>query len=249
MTFLMGGLTNIADFLNAGMVMRDRGRYKRAGTFVWLPSGNNGFTGVVLGYAPGVGITSQVDTVSGSVGIDGGVAMPVYGWGAIELDRWCAGSVQVNGGVAWGVQYPAGANIPSYAEMLRALDNTHKAGAFAPVTHNFQYSPVGGTLVSTTDVVNQTGGGVLKALSCMIDYVPPGTTQNASIALDVSTDGAYRFSVGVTRRTLNGDFQTPGMTASVGLIPYSSSLNVHLRRAHDGTQLQVWSSVLFYPGA
>lgn len=239
------------DLWNAGTALRDRGRYRRSGVFTWLPSGSNGFTGVVLGYAPGTGLsgTGTVDQVNGSIGIDGGTAYPVYGWGAIEVDRWAAGSVQVNGGIAWGAAYPAGSNLPSYREVTSAVDRTHKAGSWAAIDYQVQHAAAGSTLVATTNVVNQSGSGVLKALSCMMDYVPPGTTTNAQVALDVSIDGTYRFSVGLTRRTLNGDGQMPGMTASMGMIPYNSNLTVALRRAHDNTQLQVFASVLHYLGA
>ena len=250
MVLLLGGLTNIADVLGAGGVMRDRGRYRNRAQFVWLPSGSTAFTGHVIGYAPfASGITSTVDDVSGLVGVDGGTAYPVYGWGAVEVDRWASSSVQVTGGIAWGVSYPAGGNIPSYAGMAAALDRTNKDGTYAAIDYRVQHAAAGGTLVATTNVVNQSGAGVLKALSCMIDYVPPGTTTDASLALDVSVDGTYRFSVGITRRTLTGDNQTPGMTASVGYIPYSSNLTVALRRSHNGTQMQVYASVLHYLGA
>lgn len=237
------------EIINSGAQMRDRGRYRRAGVFTWLPNGNNGFTGIVCGYAPDVSFASTVNSVSGSIGIDGGAAMPVYGWGAIEIDRWSAGSVQVNGGIAWGVSFPAGSSLPSFYEMRRAIDRTHKDGSYSPIAAYVQYGSVGSTLTFTTNIVNQAGSGVLKALSCMIDYVPPGTTTDASLALDVSIDGVYRFSIGVTRRTLNGDGQTPGMSASVGFIPYASNLTVGMRRSHNGTQLETWCSVLHYLGA
>lgn len=239
------------DLWNAGNALRDRGRYLRSGVFTWLSSGSTAFTGVVVGYAPGAGLnaTATIDSVSGSVGVDGGTAYPVYGFGAVELNRWAASSVQVNGGVAWGVAYPTGSNVPAFREVVAALDRTHKDGTYAAIDYQVQHAAAGPTLVFTVNAVNQSGAGVLKALSCMIDYVPPGTTTNAQLAMDVVIDGVYRFSVGITRRTLNGDGQTAGMTASVGMIPYASSVLVQVRRAHDNTQLQVWASVLHYLGA
>lgn len=239
-----------ADLFNAGFSMHDRGRYKNSGAFTWMPSGNNGFTGVLLGYAPYTsGLLNQVDGVNGSVGIDGSAAIPVYGWGAIEIDRYVSGSVQVNGGIAWGVRQDNMGYLPSNFEIRRAMDRVHKDGSWAAIDYQVQHGSPGGNLTYTADLVNQAGSGVLKDLTCMIDYVPPGTTTNASMALDVYIDGIYRFSTGITRRTLNGDGQTPGMTASLGFIKYNSSLLVQIRRAHDGTQLQVYASCLHYLGA
>lgn len=250
MVLLLGGLTNIADVTGAGYQMRDRGKYLRSGTFTFLPGGTStSFNGVLVGYAPYAnGLENQVNNVSGWYQIDGGVQHFIYGWGAVAINRFVSSYVTISNGVAWGVSYPPGGTIPSYYEMSRAVDRMHKDGSVACVTHNFQYGSPGGNLTATTNLVNQGGSGILTHLSCMIDYVPPGTTNDASLALDVYTDGAYRFGVGVTRRTLQGDGQMPGMTASVGFIPFNSNLTVGLRRAHNGTQLEVFSAATFVTG-
>lgn len=240
------------DLLNAGATLRDRGRYLRSGTFQWFGSGSHGFTGILVGYAPGVGLSgsSAIDQVAGSYGVDGGAAQSVYGCGAVAINRYCAGSVQVNGGIAWGVSTPGSANsIVSNNQVTQALDRMHKDGTLATITNNATHGAVGANLTSTVDIVNQSGVGVLLSLSCMMDYVPPGTTNQASLAMDVYIDTVYRFTVGISRVTLANDFRSPGMTASVGFIPYASSLRVHLRRAHDGTSLEVWSAVTHVLGA
>jgi hypothetical protein len=250
-----------ADLFNAGNALRDRGRYLRSGTFTWLPSGSTAFTGVVVGYAAYTGnsdVITQGSLAGASVGIDGGTAYPVHGGHAVAINRYAASSVQVNGGVAWGVAYPANTNLPSYKHVLDAVDRMHKDGAWASVSHVFDYSATGsgfnlqGFVGTGTDVVNQGGAGIFLAAN--LAQRPNGwsTGQTMTSALDVTIDGTYRFSlVNGHKQEVSQSSQDNGWVAvngAFGFIPFASSLNVKLRKGSDGGQ-RIEAYTLFVTGA
>lgn len=248
-----------ADLFNAGNALRDRGRYLRSGGFTWLPSGNNGFTGTVVGYAQYTGnddVVERFETAGGSIGIDGSTAMRCNGGGAIAVNRWATGSVQVNGGIAWGVTQPAGGAIPSYYEMTRALDRMHKDGSWAVVNHDFDYTPTGspnlGFLGGGTVVLNQAGPGILLNANLAQKMNTWSSGQSMASALDVTVDGTYRFSLvnGIRQEYAQSNNANgwQAANASFGFIPFASNVTVRLRRGSDNGQ-RIEASMHFVTGA
>ena len=187
----------------------------------------------------------------GGYGIDGGAYTPVWGWGAVAINRWCGGSVQVNGGIAWGVDYPTGSNVPSYSAMLRAVDRMHKDGTHHNIVYSYNppQANQGANMIANGDLVNQGGSGIVTSASVQIAYIPAGVLNDGTYALDFYIDGVFRFNVGQSRVNLGSDQLRPGMTASFGFIPFASSLRVAMRQASGGATMHVDAGVQFVLGA
>jgi hypothetical protein len=244
------------DLLNAGATLKDRGKYLRSGAFTWLPSGNNGFTGVVVGYAPCATTQDnlEIQQVAGSIGIDGGVAMPCQG-GGLAINRWSAGSVQVNGGIAWGVAFPSTANsIVSNFQVTAALDRMHKDGTWSRFDHLVDYGATGDgfRLGAAFGYINQAGPGILLDTNLKIRAGSGwGATSTMCASMEVHIDGTYRFShrlghtvyaASTTEKTMNGT------SGSYGFIPFASNLTINLRRGSDHSQ-RIEASSLYVLGA
>ena len=238
-----------ADLFNAGVTLKDRGRWLQSGTFTWLPSGTTAFTGYLIGYAASTSTAASRGWVTGGgVSIDGGPAFPVYGWSAVTINRWVTSSVAVNGGIAWGVAMPAASTVISNYEVTNAVDRLHKTGSYLQFFYNYTVpsTNTGANMIDNGDLCNIADDGFLTAASVQLAYVPPGTLNDPQYALDFYIDGVFRFNIGVSwLNRIPLDQQRPGMGASFGYIPFASALRVAMRQGSSGALMHVDAVVQF----
>jgi hypothetical protein len=104
-------------------------------------------------------------------------------------------------------------------------------------------------LTSIGDLLNEAGSGIVLGASAAIQYNPPGTLSNAQFALDFYVDGTFRFNIGVSRTSLDNDNQLLGSCGAFGVIPYTSSIRVEMRRANTGASLHVDAGLYLATGA
>ena len=249
MTFLMGGLTNIADFLNADTALRERAAYRQAGSFTWMGPGTTGFTGVLVGYAPN---GYQGSTTAGYYQIDGGAAHWVYGMGAVAINRYCASSVTIPSGHAWGVATPAVRPTLGLKAVTDGVDRLHKDHTVATTLYNFNHAANGGfPPVAITNLAGFASPGTLLHAGMRItnDASPSiDPYERFSYLLDFIFDGTGRFTVGILDGAARFDHMWAGVTASFGFIRFATA-TVQQRYALGGSDtIHLDASVTYLGG-